>query len=296
MPSHFLHATRSSLLLSMIVGALATGQTTDTKVVRPGFDLYYRVSGAGRPVVILSGGPGFDCDYLTPVASEIAKSNQAILVELRGTGRSRPSVISPETINLQGYLEDLEALRTHLKLERWTVLGHSAGGLLAMHYAAAHPERVDRLVLVGTAPIAFEFMDAYRDNLEMRVGPEALQSNDPAGFQRVLPAFFFDLQQGAAFAAAFPAAQLHADVSRLLSAEMMRPGADLRPQLKNFARPVLMVCGRQDPIDARMAYETHLALKGSELQFINRCGHFPWVEQPRQFFEIAERFLASGTK
>jgi proline iminopeptidase len=247
-------------------------------------------------VVILSGGPGFDCDYMTPVATEIAKSNQAILVEPRGTGRSRPSVIGPETINLQGYLEDLEALRVHLKLERWTVLGHSAGGLLAMHYAAAHPERVDRLVLVATAPIATEFMDAYRDNLELRVGPEAVQSNDPAGFRRILPAFFFDYQKGAAFAAAFPAAQLHADVSRLLGAEMMRPGADLRPQLKNFVRPTLLVNGRQDPIDARMAYETHLALKGSELQFINRCGHFPWIEQPRQFFEIVERFLEGGAK
>ncbi|MGO9096406.1 MAG: alpha/beta fold hydrolase [Bryobacteraceae bacterium] len=295
MPDAFLHTTRSILLLSMIVGALAAGQTPDTKVPRSGFDLYYRVSGAGRPVVILTGGPGFDCDYMTPVASEIAKSNQAILVELRGTGRSLPSVIGPETINVKGYLEDLEALRANLNLERWTVLGHSAGGVLAMHYAAAHPERVDRLVLVGTAPIAAEFMDAYRDNLEMRVGPEPLQSNDPASFKKVLPALFFDLRKGEAFAAAFPAAQLHADVSRMLGAEMMRPGADLRPQLKNFVRPTLLVNGRQDAIDARMAYETHLALKGSELQFINRCGHFPWIEQPRQFFEIVERFLASGT-
>jgi proline iminopeptidase len=279
----------------MIVAALAAGQAPENKVARQGFDLYYRVSGAGRPVVILSGGPGFDCDYLTPVAGEIAKSNQAILVELRGTGRSRPRIIGPETINLQGYLEDLEALRTHLKLERWTLLGHSAGGLLAMHYAAAYPERVDRLVLVGTAPVATEFMDAYRDNLELRLGPEALQSNDPAGFRRVLPAFFFDREKGAAFAASFPPGQLHVDVSQLLGAEMMRPGADLRPQLKNFVRPVLMVCGRQDPIDARMSYETHLALKGSELQFINRCGHFPWIEQPQKFSEIVRRFLASGT-
>jgi proline iminopeptidase len=296
MPDHFRHATHSILLLSMIVGALAAGQTTDTKVARPGFDLYYRVSGAGRPVVILSGGPGFDCDYMTPVASEIAKSNQAILVELRGTGRSRPPLISPETTNLQSYLEDLEALRTQLKLERWTVLGHSAGGLLAMHYAAAHPERVDRLVLVGSAPIAAEFMDAYRDNLELRLGPEAVQSSDPAGFQRILPAFFFDREKGAAFATGFPPGQLHVDVSQLLGAEMMRPGADLRPQLKNFVRPALLVNGRQDPIDARMAYETHLALKGSQLQFINRCGHFPWVEQPQKFFEIVGKFLESGAK
>ena len=285
----------SILSLFVIAAVAAAGQVVEDKVARPGFDLYYRVAGSGRPVVILSGGPGFDCDYMAPVAAEIAKYDQAILVELRGTGRSRPAAISAETINLKGYLEDLEALRAHLKLERWTVLGHSAGGLLAMNYAAAHPERVDRLVLVASAPIAAELMDAYRDNLELRVGPEALQSNDPADFKRVMPAFFFDRAKADAFAAS-PGSHLHADVSQLLAAEMMRPGADLRPQLRNFTRPALLVYGRQDPIDARMAYETHLALHGSQLEFIQRCGHFPWIEQPGPFFEIVRRFLESAAK
>jgi pimeloyl-ACP methyl ester carboxylesterase len=57
---------------------------------------------------------------------------------------------------------------------------------------------------------------------------------------------------------------------------------------------VLIVSGRQDPIDPRMAYETHLALKGSTLQFINRSGNFPWIEQPQQFFEIVRRFLVKA--
>jgi proline iminopeptidase len=76
---------------------------------------------------------------------------------------------------------------------------------------------------------------------------------------------------------------------------LARPGADLRPQLRNFTRPALLVYGR-DPIDARMAYETHLALPGSQLEFIQRCGHLPWIEQPGPFFEIVRRFLESAAK
>ena len=76
-------------------------------------------------MVILSGGPGFDYDYILPVATEISKTNWAIPIELRGTGRSLPKTINPETINPKAYLSDLQALRTHLQLDRWTLLGHS---------------------------------------------------------------------------------------------------------------------------------------------------------------------------
>lgn len=296
------------LWLFSIALPLAAGQLPDTKVARDGFDLYYRVSGAGRPVVILSGGPGFDCDYMTPVANELAKSSQTILVELRGTGRSRPQLLSRDTINVKSYMDDLEALRVHLKLERWTVLGHSAGGVLAMHYAAAYPRHVDSLVLVGSGPVAAEFLDAFMDNVMMRLTPDSrkqlvaltqpganltAEERFAAGMKLMLPGYFFDPAQATAFAATFGPGSVHMDVNQLLSMELMQPGADLRPQLKSFSRPALLVNGRQDPIDARMAYETHLALKGSVLKFINRCGHFPWVEQPQQFFDIVRGFLAN---
>jgi proline iminopeptidase len=296
------------LLLFSIALPLAAGQLPETKVARDGFDLYYRLAGAGRPVVILSGGPGFDCDYVTPVANELAKYSRTILVELRGTGRSRPQLLSRDTINVKSYMEDLEALRAHLKLERWTVLGHSAGGVLALHYAAAHPQRVDSLVLVGSGPVAAEFLDAFLDNVMMRLAPDARkqltalaqpdgnltpEERFAAGMKLMLPGYFFDPAQAPAFAANVRPDSVHMDANQLLSMELMQPGADLRPRLKSFSRPVLIVNGRQDPIDARMAYETQLALKGSTLKFINRCGHFPWIEQPQQFYDIVREFLAT---
>jgi proline iminopeptidase len=58
------------------------------KVSRERFDLYYRSLGTGEPILILSGGPGDDCDYLLPVASDVAKYAHAILLEQLGTGRS----------------------------------------------------------------------------------------------------------------------------------------------------------------------------------------------------------------
>jgi len=117
----------------MIVGALATGQTTDTKVVRPGFDLYTRLgrrAAGGDP----ERGAGFRLRLPDAGGERESQSRtRRSWWSCAATGRSRPSVISPETINLQGYLEDLEALRTAPEAGALDRARPSAGGLLAMH-------------------------------------------------------------------------------------------------------------------------------------------------------------------
>jgi proline iminopeptidase len=275
----------------------------DDFIRRDGFRLYYRLLGAGRPVLLLSGGPGDDCDYLMPVARIIGRYGRAVLVELRGTGRSIPPQIDSESITVSKVLDDLEALRVHLGVPRWTVLGHSAGGALALYYAAAHPERIDKLILVDGAPIASQFLDAVDDNIRVRLTPAELARVDsltaanapPDSITlRQLPALFFSRAAAMAAADAFRRGEFgrdHYEIGRLLAPQMFN-NMDLRPQLKRFRRPVLILNGRQDPIaDARTAYETHLALPTSTLQFINRAGHFPWMEQPGEFADVLTAFL-----
>ncbi|MCX6623187.1 MAG: alpha/beta hydrolase [Acidobacteria bacterium] len=289
------------LLIVLMITAAAQGQVFhDGRVPREGFDLYYRAAGAGRYVAILSGGPGFDCDYMLPVAREVGKENQAILIELRGTGRSRPMAVNGETVNLKAYTGDLDAVRRHLGIDRWTLLGHSAGALLAMHYAAAHPEHVDTLVLVGSGPIATAHDDAAGDNARMRLLPsERKDLEQPnlsfeAGIRLTLPGQFFDRSKAAEMAAGFRPDSLHRDVMGLLLKELLPPDGDLRPALRSFARPVLVVAGRQDPHDPHVQHETHRAFQKSTLRFIPRCGHFPWIEQPSQFYSIVREFLGTA--
>ena len=271
------------------------------KVPRSGFDLYYRTLGEGEPDLILSGGPGDDCDYMVPVAQAVAKSARAILLEPRGTGRSIPPVLDKSTISLALYLDDLEALREYLHIQQWVLAGHSAGGLLAMYYAAAHPDRVDKLILLDSAPVASEFLRPLEDNILDRLSPDdrdrlmTLQaSNSPealaAAAQLQAQALFFDRKVGSRIAAMIGTAW-HPAVGHLLGSEMTAPGYDLRPRLKDFDRPVLILNGRQDPMDPWMAYETSAAFKNSTLKFIDRAGHFPWFEQEKEFGDILGEFL-----
>ncbi len=101
----------------------------------------------GLPVVVLHGGPGGGCSpamrrYFDPRVFRV------ILFDQRGCGRSRPhaSVADNTTWHL---VEDIERLRTLLDIDDWTVFGGSWGATLALVYAQAHPDRVNRLVLRG---------------------------------------------------------------------------------------------------------------------------------------------------
>jgi proline iminopeptidase len=293
---------RLTLLLALgflLVANLArAGDPREGKVARPGFDLHYRLYGQGRPLLVLSGGPGFDCDYLEPVARDLASSNMAILVELRGTGRSRPPQINRQTVNLKVYLADLEALRESLKIERWTLLGHSAGATLAMNYALAFQARVEALVLVNSGPVRQSLLAAMMDNVFLRLTPDeyAAAKRTPSSFQTVLPGYFYDREKAAKMAATFGPASYHDDVGEALAADEMAPGMDLRPALQRLSLPALVIAGRQDPIDPGMQYEIHLALEKSRLVILERCGHFSWLEQPEALYAAIRQFLDDHSK
>ena len=104
---------------------------------RDGVQLFYRATGSGTPIVFLSGGPGFEVDYIIPVADFMPASYQRIFYEQRGTGRSKVTTMTAENMTIAHVVADLEALRIHLKQDRLFLIGHSWGGHLGMHLAAA---------------------------------------------------------------------------------------------------------------------------------------------------------------
>jgi proline iminopeptidase len=277
-------------------------------VPRNGFDLHYRAEGSGTPIVFLSGGPGLKVDYFIRAAQLFPSGYQRIYLEQRGTSRSRPAKLTAEIMTLANMVGDLEALRTHLKLERIILAGHSWGGMLAMAYGAAHPDRVDRLILIGSGGPTLEFQQWFFTNIGARLRPEDREASDywDAAVKRgvdpdkahleilvaILPGYFFDRAKALAAAASVPEDAFHYDAKRLLD-EDLRKSYDLRDALPKLSRPVLIVHGHQDPIGDKTAEDIHALLPSSTLRYINKCGHFPWIEQPEEMQSIIAEFLAA---
>ncbi len=117
--------------------------------VGPPHEIYYEVCGnpRGRPAVVLHGGPG---GAINPTMRRFfdPKRWRTALFDQRGCGRSRPNA-SLEDNTTWSLIEDIERLRVHLGVEKWTVFGGSWGSTLAIAYAIMHPDRVEALVLRG---------------------------------------------------------------------------------------------------------------------------------------------------
>lgn len=112
-------------------------------------EIYYEECGSprGKPAVILHGGPGGAVNPTMRRFFDPSKWRMA-LFDQRGCGRSRPNA-SLEDNTTWSLIEDIERLREHLGVEKWTVFGGSWGSTLALAYAITHPERVAGLVLRG---------------------------------------------------------------------------------------------------------------------------------------------------
>ena len=123
----------------------------DTGRLRVGdvHEIAYEQSGnpVGKPVVFLHGGPG---GGTTPEMRRFfhPERYRVVLFDQRGCGRSTPAGELEENTTWH-LVADLEALRSHLEIERWQLFGGSWGATLALAYAQRHPERVTEMVLRG---------------------------------------------------------------------------------------------------------------------------------------------------
>ncbi len=145
---------------------------TERMEVSNGHSLYYEECGNpnGKPVIFVHGGPGGgtspdDRRYFDPARYRI------ILLDQRGAGKSTPAA-SLEENTTWALVEDLEALRTRLSIERWQVFGGSWGSTLALSYAILHPARVTELVLRGIFMIRKKEIDWFYQDGASQIFPD----------------------------------------------------------------------------------------------------------------------------
>ena len=146
---------------------------TGTLAVDGRHTLYWEQCGnpAGKPVVLLHGGPGAGCNAKMRRFHDPAKY-RIVLFDQRGAGRSTPhaDLVDNTTWNL---VADIEQLRELLGIERWQVFGGSWGATLALAYAETHPQRVTELVLRGIFMLRRWELEWFYQEGASRLFPEA---------------------------------------------------------------------------------------------------------------------------
>jgi len=270
-----------------------------------GFALHYRIVGAGDTLVLLHGGPGLEYTYLLPQMDSLAAHHTLIYFDQRFIGGSTGDIDSLK-VTFDAFIEDVELVRKYFGLASFHLLGHSFGGLTAMVYTSRHPEKVKTLVLMTSAGADTSWRSRFGEALsknrskddsltleEIRKS-EAFTNHTPEGLKQYFRVFFTSY-----FFNPFLTNSLTITVSEMTAKNLWRINSwigknieyyDFRPQLAQIVCPTLIIHGANDPLPLEAAQIIQKAIPHSQLIVLDRCGHFPYIENPVLLFKELDAF------
>ncbi|MEU3774182.1 alpha/beta hydrolase [Streptomyces sp. NPDC032472] len=264
----------------------------------------------GEPLVCLPGGPMRASEYLGDLGGLTARRRLALL-DLRGTGRSETPA-DEATYRVDRQVDDVEALRVHLGLERMDLLVHSASGNLALLYAAAHPGRLRRLVMVTPTAWAVGLKPDPQRRLadaRARAGAEPFDTA-VAALERILlggsdaeedwelmtPLAYGRWDEAARAHAAENGRQQNEKAAAAFAAPEALDPAGIRAALRGVAAEVLVLAGERDGNPGpELAGEIAACFPRGTLAVQPDAGHYPWLDDPAWFSARVETFLAAAT-
>lgn len=271
-------------------------------------ELFCKIIGSGDPLIVIHGGAGYIThDYLLPHMEPIADNNLVVFYDQRGLGRSTGEII-PEQVNIKTFIEDIDAIRSFLGAKKISLLGHSWGGFLAMHYAISYPESIDKLILLSSQPASFKDLGLFFTELEKRIAPyqeelkriessESFAAGDPQTVENHLKIFFRTYMHSPENVGKLNlwksrnAALNGFKVWKIFEEHVFMKPHDLTDHLSTLRCKTLIIHGDSDPIPFSTAENHKAAIPSSKLIKIRQCGHFPFVEQPDEVFKAIKDFL-----
>ena len=259
------------------------------------------------PVIVLNGGPGFGHSYLRPHLDALAKQNKIIYYDQRCCGFS-PGDAATQTLTIDQYVADLEALRQTLGIERFVLLGHSWGTHLALRYAIKHPDHLAGMVLMSSCPASTEELGTMAAALEHRL---SIHQNvldrirDSKPFQEHNPSTveaFYTLVVSAQVSNPADAKKIQvnfseeaarniATVNPTLFGELFSNPFNLYSELKKIHVPTLVLHGEEDFIPQTSARKIQAALPEASYIEIVDAGHYPFAEKEHETLSTVSDFL-----
>jgi len=249
-------------------------------------------------VLLLHGGPGAP-GYMAPVARELA-DQWHVLEPLQRTSGDDP-------LSVRSHIEDLHAVLPETPVP---LVGSSWGAMLALAYAAEHPDRVSKLILIGCGTfdraararlleIREERMDDALRETMLRLDTEMGAATDPGERDRLLDELgdlIFPLYNYDPLTSDLEVEKVDGQGNSETWNDMVRlqdegvyPAA-----FRTIQAPAVMLHGTHDPHPGRMIFEglrPHVA----DLIYIEleRCGHYPWIEREARatFFQLLRQAL-----
>jgi proline iminopeptidase len=270
--------------------------------------LYVDVVGQGDPVVLMHGGPSADL-WTMGTFRQCADEFTLVFYDHRCNGRSVGVPVSSMT--WENLAADADALRRHLRFEKWSVLGHSFGGQVALEYALRYPDRVSRLVLLDTgADSRWARENAPRLLARRGCSPHKIElvrrwfhgEFTPREYLPIFVRISGAYMSGSGWAPLARAMAAGGWRTRMRAEPLIFHGRHLSvgwsvvTRLGEIAAPTLVIAGRDDFVfPPECQHELADGIPESELVIVDRAGHSPQDEQPTEVIRALRAFLSQGS-
>jgi len=266
-----------------------------------GLALHYLTQGRGPAILLLHGLGGFAASWRHTIEA-LARRATVYALDLPGFGRSaKPRA----DYDLPFFARTVHGFLEALGVSQVSLVGHSLGGAVAVHYAAMHPSRVDRMALVGALVPGF----AYRPSLAVRLGlcpvlGETLAFLGCAPLFRAAVARCFHqpvrseveflVRQDYAERTRWEARAAYLATVRAVLGGLATRASDYRRVIGTLSLPVLLVHGRQDPVvGPAHCVDAAEGFPAATIRWLDRCGHFPQIEHAEAVSGWLREFLVS---
>jgi 2-hydroxy-6-oxonona-2,4-dienedioate hydrolase len=282
------------IALSIVSASVIWAQAPESKQVEVfGQKIHYLEAGSG-PNVILLHGLGADATNWAMNTAVLAKSFHVFVPDQIGFGESDKPLINYRVGTLVDFLN---GFYQKVGINKASVVGNSLGGWTAIAFTLAHPDKVERMVLVDSAGYSFEKFGHPKPTQAML---DALNPSTVAGSKALLAVIFANK----ALATDQNAEQLFAahlkkndgyTIERFI--ESILRGEDVVDgKLGSIKVPTGIIWGREDTLTA-LAGGQMLAkeIAGSEIVILDHCGHVPQFECAAPFNEALVKFLSAGS-
>jgi len=269
----------------------------------------YRIIGQGeRTLVLLHGGPGASSRYFSPLERLADKRRVVFYDQLGGGASDRPH--DPSLWRVERFVEELEALRAHLGLAGFDLLGHSWGGMLAIDYALRYQQNLRSLILASTiadAAMLKEELARLRKSLPFGL-QKTLQRHEERGttdspeYQEAMRAVY-----RVHLCRLYPWPQELVRSFDELNMEvyetMWGPGEfffvgnlsdwSRVDRLDEIRVPTLITVGEYDELTPSCSQQIHRGIRNSELVVFENCSHVAFLENTEAYLRALETFLGS---
>jgi pimeloyl-ACP methyl ester carboxylesterase len=183
----------------------------------------------------------------------------------------------------EGLTEFIEGFVDYKALDKFTVIGNSLGGHVALIYTLRHPEKIQRLILTGSSGLFENSMGGSypkRGNYEYIKERVEYTFYDPKTASKELVDEVFEITNS------IP------KVMRIIAIAKSAQRNNMAKDIVSIKAPTLLIWGLNDTITPPdVGHEFNQLIPGSTLRFIDKCCHAPMMERPVEFNEILTEWL-----